>query len=270
MFTQIDIAYCDALIRQVGAQLLEKMQQIEYGQNWEEMHQCFMQVNTWGVEQLMPVLAQKYPDIGWLDDSVELEAFHRAGNEGSYWVCDPIDGALNFLQGLPGWTTSLCLVSNGQPHCSLIYDPLRGELFWAIAGNGTFLNGERVCVSQKQRIEDAIVSTSQPSNVKQDREDTQRTTLAISQIMPKVLALRAPGGVALQLAYVACGRLDGFWEYGNDLYDWLAGSLLVREAHGTVTDIQGNPFSWAASGIIAANSTIHQELKDGLSTSLLR
>jgi len=165
------------------------------------------------------------------------------------------------MQGLPGWTTSLCLVHNGQPQCSLVYDPCQKESFWAVAGEGTFLNGKQVQVSQKQNLGNAIVSTSQPSNVAQDIEDTQCTTRAISQIMPKVFALRAPGGVALQLAYVACGRFDGFWEYGSDMYDWLAGSLLVREANGTVTDIQGDDFTWGASGIIAANPVIHQGLK---------
>jgi len=109
-------------------------------------------------------------------------------------------------------------------------------------------------VSQKSRTWGTLLYLHlNHQNAAQDIEDTQRTTRAISQIMPRVFALRAPGGVALQLAYVACGRFDGFLEYGSDMYDWLAGSLLVREANGTVTDIQGDDFTWGASGIIAAN-----------------
>jgi len=84
---------------------------------------------------------------------------------------------------------------------------------------------------------------------------------ALSHVLPGVLALRAFGGVSFQLAYVACGRFDGYWEYGHDMVDWMAGSLLVREANGTVTDMQGNDFSWGASGIIAANPVIQQKLQ---------
>jgi myo-inositol-1(or 4)-monophosphatase len=267
MTHHIDITYGRDLLTQVGVQLLDITKRKDYARNWEDMSQRFLQVNAWVVEQIKPALAQKYPDIRWLDDELELEKLRSAECEGDYWICDPVDGAINFMQGLPGWATSLCLVHNGRPQCSLVYDPCQKEFFWAVAGEGTFLNGEQVHVSQKQSMEDTIVSTSQPSNVTQDIEDTQRTTRAISQIMPRVFALRAPGGVALQLAYVACGRFDGFWEYGSDMYDWLAGSLLVREANGTVTDIQGNDFTWGASGIIAANPVIHQGLKTEVARS---
>jgi len=209
-----------------GAQLLDSTKQKDYAQNWEEMYQRFMQVNTWVVEQIKPILAQKYPDIRWLDHELEFEKLHSAEHEGDYWICDPIDGAINFMQGLPGWT-NLPLPRSQRSASMLAWSTIRVKRSFSGLSQvkETFLNGKQVRVSKKQNMGDAIVSTSQPSNAAQDIEDTQRTTRAISQIMPRVFCTKSAGGVALQLAYVACGRFDGFWEYGSDMYDWLAGSL---------------------------------------------
>lgn len=227
----------------------------------QSIQKLVMEANTWAVDQIKTGLAQKYPDISWSNAEFEIEKQRGDEFEGDYWICDPIDGAINFLQGLSGWSTTLCLIHNGQPQCSLIYDPCQKELFYAIAGEGAFLNGERIHVSLKQSMEYAIVATAQPSFVMKEIEDTQRTTHAIARLMPGVGALRTLGGVALQLAYVACGHFDGYWEYGRDMSDWLAGSQIVREAGGTVTDIHGHKFTWGASGIIAANPVIYQRLQ---------
>jgi myo-inositol-1(or 4)-monophosphatase len=261
MANNIDVEFCGDLIARVGVQLLDMSKHGERAQNWEGMFQHFMKANTRAVDQIKSALAQKYPDIPWSNAEFECDEQRADAFVGDYWLCDPIDGAINFLQGLPCWSTSLCLIHNGQLQYSFIYDPCQKELFHAVAGEGAFLNRERIHVSQKQSMEYAIVATAQPSFVMKEIENTQRTTRAISQIMPRVGALRTLGGVSLQLAYVACGRFDGYWEYGNDMTDWLAGSLIIRESGGVVTDIQGRDFNWGAPGIIAANPVMHQSLQ---------
>lgn len=261
MTNNIDVAFCGDLIARVGVQLLDISKHGERAQNWEGMFRHFIEANIWAADQIKSALAQKYPDIPWSNAEFGRDKQRADAFAGDYWLCDPIDGAINFLQGLPCWSTSICLIHNGQPQYSLIYDAGQKDLFHAVAGAGAFLNGERIHVSPKQSMEYAIVATAQPSLVTKEIEDTQRTTRAISQIMPRVGALRTLGGVSLQLAYVACGHFDGYWEYGNDMIDWLAGSHLVSEAGGTVTDIQGNDFGWGASGIIAANPVMHQRLQ---------
>jgi myo-inositol-1(or 4)-monophosphatase len=262
MINTIDVAFCRDLITRVGAQLLAISKREDHALNWDGMYSRFIETNTWAENEIKSALTEKYPAIKWSTAEFEPEKLQSPEFEEDYWMCDPIDGAINFLQGLPNWATSLCLIHNGQPQFSLVYDACQKELFSASAGEGTFLNGKPIQVSQKQNIANAILATSHPSNIAADTKDTQRTTSAIAQVLSQTFALRVLGSVSLQLAYVAGGRLDGFWEYGQDLHDWLAGSFLVREANGTVTDMQSNSFTWGALGIVAASPMIQQELKN--------
>lgn len=261
MTNTIDVAFCQDLLTQVGIQLVEASKQAKQHQSWKEKRQYFLEANTRAEAQVRSALFQKYPAIRWSETEFELEKQRSDEFEEPSWMCDPIDGAVNFLQGLPFWSMSLCLLHQGQPQWALVYDPCQREFFTATRGDGAFLNGEPISVSQTQNLADALIAASQPTFVMKEMEDTQRTTRAIAQLMPKVGALRTLGGVSLQLAYIACGRCDGYWEFGKDLYDWLAGSLLIQEAHGVVTNIAGGDLTWGATGIIAANSVLHQQLK---------
>jgi myo-inositol-1(or 4)-monophosphatase len=164
------------------------------------------------------------------------------------------------VQGFTFYALSLCLIRGGKPVVSFVYDPCSQELFHAAAGEGAYLNGRPIQISQKPDLTDAFVTTSLPSNPAEDVEAADLTVRAIAQVMPKVLAVKMLGSVSLQLAYVACGRLDGYWEFGNDFYDWLAGSLLIQEAGGVVSDSKGSPFTWGTSGIIAANEQVFVKL----------
>src|SRR6266566_5506695 len=110
MANHIDVAFCGDLIARVGVRLLDISKRGERAQNWEGMFQHFMEANTWAVDQIKLGLAQKYPDIHWSNAEFEIDKQHGDQFEGDYWLCDPIDGAINFLQGLPCWSTSLCLV----------------------------------------------------------------------------------------------------------------------------------------------------------------
>ncbi|WP_052759683.1 inositol monophosphatase family protein [Paenibacillus sp. DMB20] len=117
---------------------------------------------------------------------------------------------------------------------------------------------------KRKKLSDTILATTPPSFPGKDTEQTRLTLNALSQVLPKAFAVRMLGSVSLQLAYAACGRVDGYYEYGSELYNWMAGSLLVKEAGGVVTDVSGERFGWGTSGIIAANAGIHRRISEQL------
>lgn len=160
---------------------------------------------------------------------------------------------------------SLCLVRDGRPVLSFVYDPSHDELFYAVAGEGAFLNGKPIRVAAKEKLEEAIVCTTPPSFPAKDIEITDLTLRGINHIIPRAFAVRMLGSISLQLAYTACGRLDGYYEFGDEIYNWMAGALLVQEAGGVVSDRHGNSFIWGSSGIIASNPILHQNMKEELS-----
>jgi myo-inositol-1(or 4)-monophosphatase len=148
------------------------------------------------------------------------------------------------------------LIEEGMPVSAAVYDAHRQEFFHAVRGEGAYLNGSRIEVSQKTRLYDSLLLTSPPGAADEEKDDTERCGKSISRLLPEAAALRMLGSVALQLAYIACGRADVFWEYGEGAYDWMAGILLIQEAGGAVMDIHGQAFDWGAYGIIAGNDTL--------------
>jgi len=172
------------------------------------------------------------------------------------WVCDPIDGTTNFVAGLPFCTVSVALARFGEPVVGVIYDPMRDELFAARRGGGAFLNGQRIQVSPERRLDQAMVATGFAYQT-----GLRRVTLDDAvRITPRIRNLRALGSAALHLAYVAAGRLTGFWERGLHAWDLAAGYLLVTEAGGVFTDLEGAPYRLSTTDLLATNGPIHSEL----------
>lgn len=260
----IDSVFCGDLVKTVGAQLLEISRNGQRAWNMQDMLERFEQPNMWANDKIRSVLAHEYPDIQWLDIEFEREKPSEAPSQGDYWMCDPIDGAVQFMQGIPFWSTSLCLIHEGRPVFSLIYDSAQQELFTAREGEGACLNGTRIQVARKQDLAQSFLATTHPSLPEREMGDIVQTTQAIAHILPQALAVRMLGTVSLQLAYVACGRLDGYWEYGYDIHDWLAGAFLVREAGGVANNFAGQPFTWGSTGIIAGNSMLASVLQTRL------
>lgn len=177
------------------------------------------------------------------------------------WVCDPIDGTTNFVHGIPACTVSIALAHYGEPVLGVIYDPARDELFYAVKGQGAFLNGERLRVRQEERLAEALLSTGFPV-----RDDLRRLNLdEVMRITPLCRNVRALGSAALHLAYVAAGRLSGFWEHGLHPWDLAAGYVLVQEAGGEMTDLDGSPYRLATADFAASSGRIHAAMLKALS-----
>jgi myo-inositol-1(or 4)-monophosphatase len=266
IITNIDISFCSEIIHTAGAKLLEESKKEVRLSSFEEVLKRVNEMNQWVSSHLKEPLAMKYPSIAWSDSEFNLDNQRQAEYAGEYWILDSLDGALHFVQGFSFFALSLCLVRGGQPVVSFVYDPCSQELFHAVAGQGAYMNDNPIQVAAKQELAQSYLTTSLPSNPAQEPEVAGQTVRGISQLMSKTVAVKMLGAVSLQLAYVACGRLDGYFEFGDDYYDWLAGSLLITEAGGTLSDELGSHFTWGTSGIIASNKELHPQLLAELTT----
>ncbi len=198
------------------------------------------------VEQLIRLrIAKSYPDHGFLGE--EGGAFAAQGAQDRIWVVDPIDGSMNFLRGLPHYAVSLALVQAGEPLVGCVADPVRGELFSAALGLGAHCNGQPLQVASPQRLMDAVAATVFP---KPHASFLPSYMDQLGRVLGAVAGARRGGSMALDLAYLAAGRVDLFWERGMGAWDAAAGVLLVREAGGRVFTLDGLP--WMQSDHIAA------------------
>ncbi len=175
-----------------------------------------------------------------------------------FWLVDPLDGTTNFAHRYPVFSISLALLEEGRIKMGVVYDPLRRELFFAEAGRGAYLNNRRIKVSEVSQLSRALLATGFPYDVWSTSENLKE----FSNFLRRVQGIRRSGSAAIDLSYVACGRLDGFWEPGLKPWDMAAGALLVKEAGGRVTDYEGGEFNPFKPFIVASNSLIHEQMLD--------
>ena len=192
-------------------------------------------------------IRETYPEHGIIGEEFGAES----GSSEFTWIIDPLDGTLNFLQGIPHFAISIGIMKGRHHEHGIIYDPLRGEEFIASRGSGAQLNGKRIRVSNRTKLEDCVLATGLPPGCVENRLDEYM--VGLKDLTGSCRGIRRAGSAALDLAYVAAGRTDGFWEMGLSQWDIAAGIVLVREAGGFVSDIQGGESFFNTGDIIAAN-----------------
>lgn len=261
---QVNYQEIRELCERICEELLDDYSHRQAPTNREEMFERFSAANHWAERQIKAALKERHPEVQWSDAELDFEKQKNPEYQGAYWVLDAVDGGVHLHQGFAFWSMSLCLIEDGQPTFAMVYDAYRKEFFHAVRGEGAFLNGKSIEVARKSQIYDALLVTAPPAVIEEDPVNTQMTVWSIGQLLPEAFAVRMLGSVALQLAYVACGRMDAYWEYGEQLYDWMAGAFLVQEARGSVTDIHGEAFTWGSSGIIAGNDILRSEIQTKL------
>jgi len=204
---------------------------------------------------IIETLQEAYPGYGILaEESGETVA---QGDSEYQWIIDPLDGTTNFIHGFPQYAISIALAHRGQVTQAAVYDTGRNELFTASKGGGAFLNERRIRVSKCLKLEDALIGTGFPYRV-YDHIDAY---LAIfKELARKTAGIRRPGAASLDLAYVACGRFDGFWEFGLSPWDIAGGALLISEAGGLIGDLAGNETYLQTGNVIAGNPRIFAQL----------
>jgi myo-inositol-1(or 4)-monophosphatase len=201
---------------------------------------------------IVEVLAHARPDWGLMLE----EGGEKAGNN-SRWIVDPLDGTTNFLHGMPHFAISIAAEVDGEVVAGLIHQPLTGESFWAEKGRGAWLSDRRLRVSARRELNECVIATGIPY---QGHGDAAKFSNVLSAVMPEVAGIRRFGAAALDLAWVAAGRFDGFWESDLSHWDVAAGILLVREAGGFVTDFRGGDAMVARREIVAGNGNIQSKL----------
>ena len=173
------------------------------------------------------------------------------------WIVDPLDGTTNFLHGVPHFAISIGLERDGEIVAGVVYEPTRDELYWAEKGAGAYLNDRRLRVSARRQMGEALVGTGISAR---GLGANPHYSATVAAVMGATAGVRRFGAAALDLAYVAAGRLDGFWEYGLSPWDIAAGMLLVREAGGYVSDLAGGQTMMTSGNILAANDHLHLPL----------
>ncbi len=173
------------------------------------------------------------------------------------WIIDPLDGTTNFLHGIPHFSISIALERDSELYAGVIYNPVSDEMYVAERGTGAFLNGRRIRVSARRKLQEALFATGIPF---MGIPDHQLLLRQLERVMATTSGVRRYGSAALDLAYVAAGRYDGYWENGLNPWDIAAGIVLVREAGGFVTDLAGGRDMLKGAGILATNTGLHEDL----------
>jgi myo-inositol-1(or 4)-monophosphatase len=210
-------------------------------------------------KRVSEVLLENFPGHAFLgEESAPNEKLPRsAAGAGYRWIVDPLDGTTNYVHGVPFFAVSVALERDGQLVCGTIYDPVAQECFSADAGSGAALNGRPIRTSSVERLADALVEVSFPPQCLRDGPEVRQFALA----MEYAQGVRRSGSAALNLAYVAAGRVDAYWSFNTHAWDIAAGALLVAEAGGTVTGPGGAPLDVTSGHIVAAaDEALHAEI----------
>jgi myo-inositol-1(or 4)-monophosphatase len=199
-------------------------------------------------------LSRARPGYGFL---MEERGAIEGEDDQHRWIVDPLDGTTNFLHGIPIFAVSIALERQGQIVAGVIYNPAMDELYTAERGGGAFLNDRRLRVAARMKLEDAVIATGVPHL---GLGHHGNYLIELRNVMGEVAGIRRLGAAALDLAYVAAGRFDGFWEEGLHAWDMAAGMLLIREAGGFISDRNGEQNIFASRSIVAGNELIHRAL----------
>jgi len=207
-------------------------------------------------QAIIQTLQEAYPGHGiWAEESGRREGQGR--DKGYVWIIDPLDGTTNFIHGFPVYAVSIALQVNGKTEQAVVYDPTRNDLFCATRGRGAYLNDRRIRVAKRTQLRDCLLSTGFPFR---PGDQFQTYMQMLQDVMPKVTGVRRPGAASLDLAYIAAGYADGFFETGLSPWDVAAGALLVTEAGGLVGNFTGEANFLEQRECLAANPRIYGQL----------
>ena len=205
---------------------------------------------------IMEELQKAHPSYGII---TEETGYINKSNTKNRWLIDPIDGTMNFLNGVPQFAISVGYEEDNEIKSGVIFNPITNEMFCAEKGNGAYLNNSRIRVSNKKKLKDALLVTGGPNGISKIKDKIFSEYINVSNNVSNV---RKFGSAALDMAYVACGRFDGYWQRELNYWDIAAGIIILKEAGGFVDFFEDDPHLPLKKNILASNSNIHDELKD--------
>lgn len=244
------------LLKKVGTYIYNEFQNFDYNRvEYKGEKNPFTDVDVAADRMLKTACEKMIPGSGFINEELGIEET----NHEYRWIIDPIDGTVNFMHGVPHFCISLALQYKGETVMGYIYQPVYQDMYMALQGRGASLNGKPIQVSKRQSLRTSVVATGFPYGLPAWMNDFMGMVI---HVVKKVQGFRRMGSAALDLAYVATGRLDGFFEYKLNPWDVAAGGLIVQEAGGKVTDFHGGSDYVFGEQIISSNGLIHQELFD--------
>ncbi len=241
-------------------QSLDRLDSIKVTQ--KDRHDFVSQVDLSAERAIINIIQKAYPEHGILGEETGEQAGTRdnstdSGPDEYTWIIDPLDGTTNFLHNLPHYAVSIAVKRRDKLECAMIYDPVRHEFFSASRGGGCHLNDRRLRVSGRLKLDEALIGTGFPFR---QRQHAPPYLASLAAVFEQVGDVRRAGAAALDLAYVAAGRLDGFWEVGLNVWDTAAGILLIKEAGGLVSDFSGGETYHETGNIVAGSPKIFKGL----------
>jgi myo-inositol-1(or 4)-monophosphatase len=239
--------------RKAGSFIIRALERVDTLQVDSKGYNDFVsEVDRRAEQEIIQIIHKAYPQHTILAE----ESGEHAGSD-SVWVIDPLDGTTNFLHGFPQFAVSIAMHHHGRQEVAVVYDPLRDELFTAIRGSGAQLNGRRLRVSKAKGLDGALIGTGFPFK---DQTYVDAYLNMFKVLLPRAAGIRRAGSAALDLAYVAAGRLDGFWEIGLKPWDMAAGILLIQESGGIIGDLRGGPNFYTSGNVVTGNARVFEGL----------
>lgn len=247
--------------RNAGSLILRSLQHVEHLEITTKGRNDYVSdVDRLAEQEIINVIKRAYPD-----HAIMAEESGISGNNDTIWIIDPLDGTTNFLHGFPHYCVSIAIKVRGRIEHAVIFDPLRDELFTASRGEGAKLNDRRLRIAKRRDLNGALLATGFPFKYPQHHETYMASFKAL---FSHVADIRRAGSAALDLAYVAAGRVDGYWEIGLQDWDLAAGLLLVEEAGGLVTDFAGQEEVFNKGNVVAAGFAVHKLMLEHLKPHL--
>ena len=250
-------------IRQTARQAAQEAGAL-LGRNFAQLHQITLkgrhdpvtESDLQSQQLIIARLSQAFPQFGFVAEEAGLSAWSDEDSNGR-WIIDPLDGTVNFAHNFPLFCVSIAWQRRGVVEYGVVYDPLRDEMFEAVKGQGAWLNDTPIRVSDIGDLDRALLATGFPYNVAERLEETM---LRLRRLLVQAQGVRRPGSAAIDLCYLAAGRVDGFWEEGLKPWDTAAAVLIVEEAGGRVSTFAGTPFTLTDDSVAASNGLLHAQL----------
>lgn len=260
MQNEINIPIILDAVRKVGDIFLKDYKQNILPQSMEELLKQLESIDILCLTSLKKDLFLKFPNTPWhIGDEFDTDSQRNPAEDEEYWLCDAMDGAIQYLQHIAGWTINLALIRDGKPFFSVIYDPLANEIFWAKDGEGAFMNGKTLEISHKTDLAIMLAVFEYGHQDKSDNNLNQKIGTTVTKLLQNFGIVRNYGPHGLQLAYVGAGRIDLFVEEDLDTYNWIAGILIAKEAGAEILTTDGSPWKWGSGSLLAAPKSITEK-----------
>jgi myo-inositol-1(or 4)-monophosphatase len=240
--------------RRAGELMIRQLNRLESLEITEKSRNEYVtEVDRIAEDAIIEVIYDHYPDHSILAE----ESGQRGSNE-FQWIIDPLDGTTNFIHGFPVFAVSIAVTHNGQLEHGVVYDPLRQEIFTASRGQGAQVDGRKIRVSKRPSMQHSLIATGFP--YRGDKEHLDNYLEMLKSVIEVSAGIRRPGSAALDLCYVAAGRVDGFWELGLNIWDIAAGALMIKEAGGRISDFHGTDAYLQSGDVVAGSPKIYAGL----------